>query len=246
MKRLMGAKRGVIAQQREDAAAILRKQRWRVEKAAEPDENQGCLIGKHVRKELGRELVRAAHNGDIRMTEELLGKGAEVDEWDHEGQTALIAATAKGHREIVEILLANGAGVDFKPIYGETALIVASSCGHKNIAKILLASGADMNERDDQGWKALMMAYEFSKLEMVEYLLSNGADVDERFSVDEEEKTILMMAVGNNDWSIAKIFLRHGAKPDARDANGRTLLSIAVNRGHDEVARLLKEYGAKE
>ena len=52
----------------------------------------------------------------------LLDKGANIDDKDNNGSTALTKAAFQGHKEIVELLLDKGANINEKDNYGSTAL----------------------------------------------------------------------------------------------------------------------------
>ena len=59
-------------------------------------------------------LMHASINGNPRIVELLLEKGAKVDEKDNRKMTALLHASEGGHTKIVDLLLKKGAGVNLK------------------------------------------------------------------------------------------------------------------------------------
>ena len=90
-------------------------------------------------------LITAATQGNLRVCELLLKKGALVDKAAPGGITALHAASNYGHRDIVRLLLSKGAHVNRADAVGSTALHWASKCGHTKVAEVLLGGGADVN-----------------------------------------------------------------------------------------------------
>jgi ankyrin repeat protein len=78
----------------------------------------------------------------------LLGKGADPNIGDANGETPLILAARSGFSEGVARLLMNRAQVDKANKLGETALIVAVQQRHSAIVKVLLEAGANPDKQD--------------------------------------------------------------------------------------------------
>jgi ankyrin repeat protein len=87
-------------------------------------------------------LCAAAHDGELEMVRELIADGADVDEQDAYGWTALMRATGQGHAAIAVALLKAGARVDLQDKDGMTALMAATHHGHTAIAEALVKAGA--------------------------------------------------------------------------------------------------------
>ena len=68
-----------------------------------------------------------SQQGDKEIIKLLLAAGANVDEKNTGGQTALMFASAHDHLEVVKLLLAAGADVNAKKKYDVTALMVGVS-----------------------------------------------------------------------------------------------------------------------
>ena len=73
-------------------------------------------------KKLGLELIEKVEVGDLDAVIELVGKGANVNEKDEWGVTALMIASKRGRVEIVKALLEADADVSIKNKYGNTAI----------------------------------------------------------------------------------------------------------------------------
>ncbi|XP_019721564.1 KN motif and ankyrin repeat domain-containing protein 1a [Hippocampus comes] len=98
---------------------------------------------------------------DMRIVEELFGKGDVNARASQAGQTGLMLAVSHGRMDMVRALLANGADVNVQDDEGSTALMCASEHGHADIVKLLLAQpGADATLSDSDESNALSIALE--------------------------------------------------------------------------------------
>lgn len=91
-----------------------------------------CRIKSNINfiNQLNKNLIRAAHNGNIDRVQELLDAGADIN-----------------YKEKLN-----------KMYIGETALMVAAKNEHLEIVKLLIDRGADLNQKDDGNRTALMLA----------------------------------------------------------------------------------------
>ena len=112
------------------------------------------------------------------------------------------------------------AGFDIQKRYpdGMTLLMLAAVGGHQEVASLLIDRGADVSAlcEDENEFDALMMACADGRTAVVELLLDRGANVNNRYAI-----------------------------PSSRGKIGnQTALSMASNRGHLDVCRLLISRGA--
>ncbi len=122
-------------------------------------------------------MNEAALNGELEKVRELIGRGADPNDNDQEGRTALMYASFNGHTEIVRLLLDEGAEVDTRDALGRTALLYASTGPFPETVKLLLDHHADPNIVDhDEHFSPLMHAAAEGQLEVVRILLDRGAD----------------------------------------------------------------------
>jgi ankyrin repeat protein len=149
------------------------------------------------------ELHRCAESGDLERVKELVKGGANLEEVDNDGKTALLLASLHGHFEIVGYLIEQGANVAHTDGDGMTALHWA--CVGQDLpdgrdlptVKYLLQYGASATDRDDDGMTALLHAAEWGSLEIIQCLLSpeGGASITE---VEDGGKTALLLAADSD------------------------------------------------
>ena len=120
--------------------------------------------------------------------------GAEVDQADQDGWTALMRAARTGPAETVQALLAAGAEVDQADHGGWTALMWAAFNGQPETVQALLAAGADPHHADHDGETALMWAARRGYLETVQTLLAAGATLSEAQQARVIEKAVQLGA----------------------------------------------------
>ena len=95
---------------------------------------------------------------DIKKIKELIDMGADVNQKDETGKTALMEASRRGHKEIAVLLIQKVADVNQKDDYGWTALMWTSRKGRNEIVELLIQNGADVNVKDYKGRNAVMIA----------------------------------------------------------------------------------------
>lgn len=66
------------------------------------------------------------YSDDINTVQMLINKGADVNDQDNNGQTALNWATRLGHDQVAKILIDNNADLNFQDNQGFTPLIWAA------------------------------------------------------------------------------------------------------------------------
>lgn len=120
-------------------------------------------------------LMRAAEFSQSRIVEILLAHGANPNEADVNGRTALITASYVGDATTVAKLLAASANPNAADSpYGFTPLLNATFKGHVEVVKLLLAAGADANIRAKDGRSPLDIAKQHGSAELT-VILSSGA-----------------------------------------------------------------------
>ena len=212
-------------------------------------------------------LMNAAKDGNLAAVQQYLAQGADINAQTSKGKQALMLAASEGHAPVVRLLLEHGAMVDARDSFGTTALIVAATAGHTEVVKLLLEHGADPQARDDSGGTPLVNATFFGHSDaaravlaksppldkqdgeellllaaglghgdIVAALLDHGVDVNGRGL---KNRTALMAATAFNRLDVVRILLKRGADPLAKDDDGNTALTVARDKGNNEITALL-------
>ena len=189
-------------------------------------------------------LSIASREGNIDMVNQLLRHGAEIDNRDNRGCTPLRFAAARGHKHVVGRLLDCGADVNAQRNEDQsTSLTIASQKGHIDTVLMLLSKGAKTEVRDHLGRTPLWYAAANGHMMVVSALRSAGARID---AMDNKGYTPLWIAAINGHEDVAGILLDCGADINDQSNNDQsTSLTVASQKGHIDIVRMLLSKGAK-
>lgn len=94
-------------------------------------------------------IITAAKTENIEVIQFLLNKGADINECDQFGDTALLIAVAGKNIPLIKYLVEHGANVNPKPGYrGSTPLSLAIKKGNMEIIKYLTDHGAKIVQKN--------------------------------------------------------------------------------------------------
>lgn len=131
---------------------------------------------------LAAPLHDAARARDGAAIAQLIRDGANIDEQDENGETALFAAALNGDAKIIDQLMIAGADAAIRNNRGMTALHAAAAGGDAEAVSVLVG-GAKLSARidiDDHanelGVTALIVAVEEDEGDIVAHLVGLGAD----------------------------------------------------------------------
>lgn len=178
--------------------------------------------------------LQAASLGDLVVTGRVedaraaIAAGADADERDKDGVTALMRAASAGRADMVRLLLASKADPDAKTSGGVNALMMASLAGYVDAVAALIAAKSAIDERDNEGRTALMAAASGGDPATVDALLAAGANAAIE---DAGGSTALTYAAAEGFAAVAGSLQKRGIKPTNRD------LLLAAGRCHTAVAR---------
>jgi len=164
------------------------------------------------------ELFYAARSGDSRQVKELLEKDPQLANTENQdGLTPLGFAAHFGKHEVVKVLLEYGADVNAIS-HSKAAYIPSNTALHAVIA----------GERD---------------MEVIKELLRNKANPN---LLDSNGHTCLHTAAFHDDHvDLIQLLLSCGADVDAKVEGGKDAISLAKERGHLRVVKLLEEWRGK-
>ena len=194
--------------------------------------------------ESGRQtgLVEAALAGDHDSVVRFLDAGADVDERDARGVTALHFAAWNERTAVLARLLNAGADVQAVAVgTSETPLHMAGKARDSTIARALLEAGADVDARQATGATPLHTAAHYNRAETAQVLIAAGGSVD---AEDHRGATPLHIAASEGAGGVAEVLIVAGADLEALDGAGVTPLYHAVHNGHGALAATLLDAGA--
>lgn len=151
--------------------------------------------------------------------------------------------------KVKEIIAAHPQLANTETQDGLTPLGYAAHFGNAEVVRVFLELGADVNAVSHSSISFIpsntalhaVIAGERS-LEVIKLLLAKGADTT---ILDSNGHTSLHSAAFHDDnLEIIRLLMEHGADVNASADGGDTPLSLAVQQGHENVASLLREYGA--
>jgi ankyrin repeat protein len=187
--------------------------------------------------------VLAAVLPDLRLLRALISAGVDLNAV-HAGMTPLLAATRDswhGRPEAVMTLLANGADPRASDSEGNTPLHHAARSTDPGVAALLRDAAAELDVLNHEGLTPLGIACACGNWRMARFLLERGAKAEIAGATP-----ALLAAAGSEEDDPAGVLLllKHKAKVDGRNAQGRSALHEAALAGHDEVLSALLAAGA--
>ncbi len=184
-------------------------------------------------------VADAAMEGDAASVQTLLQSGADVNEPQSDGMTALHWAADRNDEGVAKLLLDAGADVTARTRIGEyTPLLVASRRGNAEVIRVLLEAGADVDLRTTTaGTSALHFAAAAGRAQALELLIEAGAELDARER--SHGHTPLMFAAAANQAGAIRILLAAGANPALHND------VVSMEEISKEDARLQEERNAR-
>lgn len=189
-------------------------------------------------------LVEAAARGDADRVARLLRQGADVNERDADGRTAVTAAAYAESPETVRVLVDAGADVNLQDGQRANAFLSVGETGNVEVLTEVLRGDPDVTLTNRFGGTALIPAADRGHVAMVRALLDH-TEVDVNH-VNDLGWTALLEAVllgdgGERHQEIVQMLLANGADPTIADGEGITPLGHARRLGHRELERLLEQ-----
>jgi excisionase family DNA binding protein len=194
-------------------------------------------------------LIEAAYEGNTVQVQSLIEEGADLNEKDAAGRTALMIAANRGHTYVVQLLLERGADANATDNNGLTAMQAAESRGFHRIVSMLRKFSAPSAQAEnssalknaDRPRLSLHRAVDEDDFAALKSLIDGGADVNARSN---DEWTPLMLATIKGSMQMVEALLRSGADSNARNRKGWTALMFAVSMSDADTMRILLGAGA--
>jgi uncharacterized protein len=185
-------------------------------------------------------LMIATMSKDTTLVRFLLEAGADPN-ISNKVCSALNIAVSEDRPELAAMLLAAGADPNWRDAhFAVPPLIDAAQRGLSGCVRLLVEGGADVNAADTLGRTPLLAAAGGG---VVRQLLT---DEDWAEHADSPQRVGSCLLTDENAREIVELLLASGADVSARDGRGCTALSIAAEKGREEISRLLRTAGARE
>ena len=162
----------------------------------------------------GEQLVRA-----------LLDHGADPNDRDNLGYSALSLALIYHREDIARLLLERGANVNSASSNGDTPLML--DFGDPEMPQFLLQRRADPNAVNSDGKTPLIFACEQGDIEKARLLLQHGAQIN---VPGHHGTSPLHIAAGKGNLPLVRLLLAAHANPNSLDHFGMSPLDIATLR----------------
>ena len=186
-------------------------------------------------------LTVASELGNKPMVDELIQRGAYVDQPVMFGITALHVAAKSGHLSIVESLVNAGADCNFMDAEGKTPLFVAAHDDHPYVVDYLFKHRGNVNKPDISKKTPLHAASKLGYRDVVKQLIECNADLNES---DISGRTPLYEASEAGHYDVVNLLISCGADCNKSDESDRTPLYVASEAGHRLVVDALIKCGA--
>ena len=153
------------------------------------------------------DAAMAKNGAEVRS---LLKQGADVNDAQGDGMTALHWASMHGDLDLAKMLIYAGANLRAATrLNGYTPLFLASREGHAALVKTLVEAGGDAKALSSTGSTPLMLAAASGSVEAVKLLIDAGADIHARETA--RGQTALMFAAAYDRAAVVDLLVQSGA-----------------------------------
>ena len=181
-------------------------------------------------------LHYAAHYGYIGLIERFADKEIPTNVTTFKKETPLHLAIRVSNLTATDTLL-RGQGrscVFSTDSYSQEPLHHAVRVRNTDIVSLLISNGANVSSKNAFGWKPLHIAVAYGSLPIVTHLINHGASIEDRLSPTNLKQSQTLSYIEDGHWAEAR-WPFPGSKP----------LHLAIEFGHDDIARYLIDHGAK-
>ncbi|KAK1976756.1 ankyrin repeat-containing domain protein [Colletotrichum cereale] len=168
--------------------------------------------------------------------------GADLEEYNDEGETILITAVKYEYSDkIIALLCELGANIDAVDNLGCSAVHhAAMSANEDSTLAVLVHAGADVDRRDVATRTPLIAAVQNYRFKTIEKLIEYGADLETRL---QNGQTALHVAISMKSSPMTEFLSDQGAYLDRR-VNEHTALTYAIATECSDITEVLIEAGA--
>lgn len=172
-------------------------------------------------------LMVASKQGELHLVKLMVRFGADINEVTATGGTPFMFAVLGDHITVADWLYRRGANINARGSNGWSAATIAGAKGQTNMLEWLIESNANVDSPDVYRFTPLMRAVDNQHEDAVRALLESGrVNVN---VVDESDNSALHFAVANQQVSVVRLLLNHGANPLLANRDGITPNDLAKN-----------------
>jgi len=180
-------------------------------------------------------LMRASKDGNIRLMEDLIYSGANINAQDNDGWTPLMFASRfQKNEKAVSLLIKKGADIKKKNNYGMTALILASGFSENSSIVNFLLSKRSVSENEVRSAFIYAITND-APISTIDLFVKKGMKINIAY----DGKTPLMHAAKSNKTTkIIEYLLNNGAKTTYKSTDGKTAYQYAKENSrlpHDSI-----------
>lgn len=179
-------------------------------------------------------LINAVNSKNISEITKLLSERLDINERDEKGRTALHYAIDVF--DITKLLIEHGADLNPVDCEGYNPLMYSLGIGQQKVYNYLFEKGAVLRDEIPAGYSLLVNTYLKGDKEAFEFLLEKGANLEH--GSRDNGTTLFLLAVVRNDIHLVKRLLDH-VNINRTTSEGFTALYLAVDKGHQEIAKIL-------
>ncbi len=187
------------------------------------------------------DIFAASRADDVAQVKLILAAQPELaNAVDGFSDTLLVDAVRQQKHDMVEVLLKASANPDKPGTLQAFAIVLAVSNKDLRMVTLLLDNKADPDVKHDFDFTALMVAAEAGQEAIAEKLLERKASKE---IADDQGFTALRIAGMHGHHGMVRLLKKHGAKIDARDKGGDSLLDVVIQKRDDRMFDTLMDLG---
>ncbi|AQS41690.1 MAG: Ankyrin repeat protein [Candidatus Tokpelaia hoelldobleri] len=192
-------------------------------------------------------FFEAAEKGGIAVLKQSLQDGTDINAVNRQGRTAILLAAMNKRYEAVQFLIDSGADINRQDQTCFNPFLWGCLNDDLTLVKLMIKAGADLTLMTRFGGVGITPAAEKGHVDIVRELLET-TDINYNHT-NFVGWTPLLEAIVLNDGGarqqeIVRLLLKHGANPDMTDKYGKTPLTLAKEKGYQQIADLLVAGGA--
>ncbi|PON79288.1 Voltage dependent potassium channel [Parasponia andersonii] len=191
-------------------------------------------IGTHE-LELATRVNCAAYAGDLYRVRRLIEAGADPNNTDYDGRSALHIAASKGYEDITTFLIELGVNVNNTDKFGNTPLLEAIKNGHDRVDSLLTNAGASITIDDTGSFLCNTVARR--DIDLLKKVLDKDINPNVK---NYDNRTPLHIAASEGLYPMAELLLDAGASVFCKDRWGKTPLDEARIGGNKKFIKLLE------